>query len=116
MNKNTRTLVIVESPAKCKTIESYLGPGYKVIASFGHLRNIVSLSDINIENNFETNYSLIQEPLKLKQVDKIREEISNSNDVIIATDNDREGEAIGWHICELFGLSVTDTKRIISKK
>lgn len=113
MNKNTRTLVIVESPAKCKTIESYLGPGYKVIASFGHLRNIVSLTDINIENNFETNYSLIQEPLKLKQVDKIREEISNSNDVIIATDNDREGEAIGWHICELFGLSVTDTKRII---
>lgn len=107
------SLVIVESPAKCKKIESYLGPGYKVIASFGHLRNISGLESIDINNNFNTKYSVINEDLKLKQIEKIRSEISKSDDVIIATDDDREGEAIGWHICELFGLSITNTKRII---
>ena len=107
------TLVIVESPAKCKKIESYLGPGYKVIASFGHLRNISGLQDIDIHNNFNTKYSIIQEDLKLKQIEKIRSEIAKAADVIIATDDDREGEAIGWHICDLFGLSISTTKRII---
>ena len=107
------SLVIVESPAKCKKIESYLGPGYKVIASFGHLRNISGLEAIDINNNFNTKYSVINEDLKLKQIEKIRSEIAKSDDVIIATDDDREGEAIGWHICDLFGLSITNTKRII---
>jgi DNA topoisomerase-1 len=107
------SLVIVESPAKCKKIESYLGPGYKVIASFGHLRNISGLEAIDIENNFQTKYSIIQEDLKLKQIEKIRSEISKSSEVIIATDDDREGEAIGWHICDLFGLPIATTKRII---
>lgn len=107
------TLVIVESPAKCKKIEQFLGPGYKVIASFGHLRTIDGLNAIDTKNKFLTNYSIIQEPLKLKQIEKIRNEISNSDDVIIATDDDREGESIGWHICDLFGLSVEHTKRII---
>jgi len=107
------SLVIVESPAKCKKIEDYLGPGYKVIASFGHLRNISKLQDIEVHNNFNTTYSVIQENIKLKQIEKIRSEIVKADDVIIATDDDREGEAIGWHICELFGLSITNTKRII---
>ncbi len=107
------SLVIVESPAKCKKIESYLGPGYKVIASFGHLRNISGLESIDVDNNFETKYSIINEDLKLKQIEKIRSEIAKSDDVIIATDDDREGEAIGWHICDLFGLSLANTKRII---
>jgi DNA topoisomerase-1 len=107
------SLVIVESPAKCKKIESYLGPGYKVIASFGHLRNISNLEDIDIENNFNTKYSVINEELKLKQIEKIQNEINKADDVIIATDDDREGESIGWHICELFNLCVTNTKRII---
>jgi DNA topoisomerase-1 len=107
------SLVIVESPAKCKKIESYLGPGYKVIASFGHLRNISGLEAIDINNNFNTKYAVINEDLKLKQIEKIRSEITKSSDVIIATDDDREGEAIGWHICDLFGLSITNTKRII---
>ena len=107
------SLVIVESPAKCKKIESYLGPGYKVIASFGHLRNISGLEAIDINNNFNTKYSVINEDLKLKQIEKIRSEIANSSDVIIATDDDREGEAIGWHICDLFNLSIANTKRII---
>jgi DNA topoisomerase-1 len=107
------SLVIVESPAKCKKIESYLGPGYKVIASFGHLRNISGLEAIDINNQFLTKYSIINEDLKLKQIEKIRSEIAKASEVIIATDDDREGEAIGWHICELFGLSITNTKRII---
>ena len=107
------SLVIVESPAKCKKIEDYLGPGYKVIASFGHLRNISKLQDIDVHNNFNTTYSVIQENIKLKQIEKIRSEIAKADDVIIATDDDREGEAIGWHICELFSLSITNTKRII---
>ena len=107
------SLVIVESPAKCKKIESYLGPGYKVIASFGHLRTISGLESIDINNNFNTKYSVINEDLKLKQIEKIRSEIFKADDVIIATDDDREGEAIGWHICDLFGLSITNTKRII---
>ena len=66
------SLVIVESPAKCKKIETYLGPGYKVIASFGHLRTISGLKSIDINNNFFTNYSIIQEEIKLKQIEKIR--------------------------------------------
>lgn len=109
----TTSLVIVESPAKCKKIEMYLGAGYKVIASYGHLRNIAKLEDININNNFLTTFSIIQEELKLKQIEKIRIEIQKADDVIIATDDDREGEAIGWHICDLFGLSIQNTKRII---
>ena len=109
----TNSLVIVESPAKCKKIENYLGPGYKVIASFGHLRSISGLESIDIKNGFTTTYSVIQEPLKLKQIEKIRAEILKADDVIIATDDDREGEAIGWHICDLFGLSINNTKRII---
>lgn len=109
----TNSLVIVESPAKCKKIENYLGPGYKVIASFGHLRTITGLESIDVKNGFNTTYSIIQEPLKLKQIEKIRSEILKADDVIIATDDDREGEAIGWHICQLYGLSITNTKRII---
>ena len=66
------SLVIVESPAKCGKIESYLGPGYKVIASFGHLRTIANLQDIDVNNHFNTKYSIIQEELKLKQIEKIR--------------------------------------------
>jgi len=107
------SLVIVESPAKCKKIESYLGGGYKVIASFGHLRTISGLDSIDTNNNYKTKYSVIDEPLKLKQIEKIRAEISNCDEVILATDDDREGEAIAWHICDLFGLSITNTKRII---
>jgi DNA topoisomerase-1 len=109
----TTSLVIVESPAKCKKIEMYLGAGYKVIASYGHLRTIANLEDIDINNHFLTTFTIIQDDLKLKQIEKIRTEIQKADDVIIATDDDREGEAIGWHICDLFGLSVTNTKRII---
>ena len=110
---NLNILVMVESPAKCQAIESYLGPGYKVMASYGHLRSIDKLESINISHGFATTYSVLQEPIKLKQIEKIRQAISNASEVILATDDDREGESIAWHICDLFGLSVTQTKRII---
>jgi DNA topoisomerase-1 len=109
----TQSLVIVESPAKCKKIESYLGPGYKVIASYGHFRTISGLDAIDIANGFTPKYSIIQEELKLKQIERIRAEIAKSTDVILATDDDREGEAISWHICDLFSLPIKTTKRII---
>jgi DNA topoisomerase-1 len=112
-NTSINIVVIVESPAKCNKIEGYLGPGYKVFASFGHLRTLDGLKSIDIENKFKPNYTLIQEPIKLKQIEKLRSEIAKADEVIIATDSDREGEAIAWHICDLFSLSIKTTKRII---
>ncbi len=109
----TKSLVIVESPSKCKKIEEYLGPGYKCVASFGHLRELKTLENIDINNNFKVTYENIDTALKQKQIKLLRSEINIAYEVIIATDNDREGEAIGWHICELFNLSVDKTKRII---
>lgn len=109
--KPTTTLIIVESPAKCKTIESYLGPGYKCIASFGHFRELASLNNIDIKNGFSLKYSIIEG--KQKQVDLISKLVKTSEDVILATDDDREGEAIAWHICDYFKLNVAITKRII---
>jgi len=108
----TTTLVIVESPAKCKKIEEYLGPGYKCLASFGHLRELSSLTHINIENNFEPTYNIIDNTIKKKQIEILRKEIKNANELILASDDDREGEAIAWHICQLFKLDITKTKRI----
>lgn len=110
--KTVTTLVIVESPAKCKKIESYLGPGYKCIASFGHLREISSLNNINIQENFTPTYTIIENNLKKKQVELLKKEIQQANEVIIASDSDREGEAIGYSIIELFKLPKT-IKRIV---
>lgn len=109
----TNCLVIVESPAKCAKIEGYLGPGYKVIASYGHLRELSSLKNIDIEQHgFKPIYTIIDNSLKKKQIEIIRKEINNADDVILASDDDREGEAIAWHICDMFKLDVEKTKRI----
>jgi DNA topoisomerase-1 len=108
----TTTLLIVESPAKCKKIEEYLGPGYKCLASFGHLRELPSLSNIKIEDNFKPTYQIINNALKKKQIEVLKKAIKNADDVIIATDNDREGEGIAFHLLELFKLPLT-TKRIV---
>jgi len=108
----TTTLVIVESPAKCKKIEEYLGPGYKCLATYGHLRELPSLKNIDIENNFTPTYTVIENALKKKQVELLRKEIKKAGEVILATDGDREGEAIAMHVCELFKLNIERTKRI----
>ena len=107
--KFSKTLVIVESPTKCKKIEEYLGCGYKVVATCGHLRELTSLSQINMET-FHVNYSNIEK--KKTQIQMIKKEIIAAEEVILATDDDREGEAIAWHICDIFSLSLEETKRI----
>jgi DNA topoisomerase I len=103
-------LVIVESNAKCKKIESFLGKGYKVVASFGHIRGITDgLKSIDVGNNYRPTYNIL--PTKKKYVANLRKAIKSSSEVILATDDDREGEAIAWHICKHFNLPLT-TKRI----
>ncbi len=105
------SLVIVESPAKCDKIEKYLGPGYKCIASYGHLQQLASLKDIDFNNYFKPNFRPLE--IKKQQINRIKGLINNCKEVILATDDDREGEGIAWHICSLFNLSFEDTKRII---
>ena len=100
-------LVIVESPSKCKTIEKYLGPGYKCVATCGHFRELKDLKSIQMKGETYTPiYSLIEGKLgALKQ-------IKSAKGILLATDNDREGEAIAWHICDYFNLPL-DTPRIL---
>ena len=105
-------LVIVESHAKCGKIEKFLGAGYKCCASFGHIREIANgLKGINMDNNFSPTFRLL--PGKMKYVNKLRREIQKAEEVILATDDDREGEAIAWHICQVFNLPISTTRRII---
>lgn len=104
-------LIIVESPAKCNKIESILGSGYKCISSFGHIRQLSGLKSIDIKNNFKPTFTNVEG--KNQQISKLRKMIKECNEVIIASDDDREGEAIGWHICDLFKLPIEHTKRMI---
>jgi len=108
----TTTLVIVESPAKCKKIEEYLGPGYKCIATYGHLRELSSLKNIDIENNFTPTYTIIDSTIKKKQIEILRKEIKNANEVILSLDGDREGEKISYCVAQIFKLDINKTKRI----
>lgn len=105
-------LVIVESPSKCSKIEHYLGPNYKCIASMGHLRQIKGLKSISTKDTFLPTFDIIEDKLShIKKMDKIIADFTIEN-IFLATDDDREGEAIAWHICDLFKLPLT-TKRII---
>ena len=109
-----KTLVIVESPAKCKKIESYLGEGYRCIASYGHIQgldNSLGMRCIDVENQFRPVY--VHLPEKQQQIQRLISECGRATEVILATDDDREGEAIAWHICKVCGLSVETTKRIL---
>ena len=104
-------LFIVESPAKCDKIEKYLGPGNKCIASYGHFRELNGLQSINIHKNFEPSFIISEN--KQSQVNKIRKCIKDAKEVYLASDDDREGEAIAWHICDYFNLPIGKTKRIV---
>jgi DNA topoisomerase I len=105
-------LVIVESKAKCKKIESWLGYGYKCVASFGHIRKFENgLKSIDIKNNFYPSYKL--DPSKARYTKILKDNIKKADEIILATDDDREGEAIAWHICKEFNLNIHTTKRII---
>ena len=97
MSKN---LVIVESPAKCKTIKKYLGKGFEVMASYGHVRDLVPKEGaVDTEHDFAMKYQLIER--NSKHVDSIVKAMKKSDALCLATDPDREGEAISWHLCEL---------------
>jgi len=113
MSKPIKYLLIVESSSKCGSIEAYLGPNYKCISCNGHIRAINDLKNIDIKNNFETIYSV--DPDKKSHVSKMLAVISlfPKENIILATDHDREGEAIAWHICEVFDLPVETTRRIL---
>ena len=108
-----RSLIIVESPAKCQKIESYLGKDkYICLASFGHIREIADgLKSIDVDHEFAIKFKIMSS--KHAQVAKLRAAIADASEVILATDDDREGEAIAWHLCQVFHLSVATTKRII---
>lgn len=113
MSKN---LVIVESPAKAKTIEKYLGKDFTVLSSIGHIRSIVKKTKdgtppIDVKNGFKTIYEV--DPEKRKVITELKKAVKTADDVWLATDEDREGEAIAWHLCEVLGLNVEKTKRIV---
>ena len=107
-----KNLVIVESPAKGKTIEKFLWPDYSVVASMGHIRDLPSKSlGIDIEKNFEPSYEVSKD--KSKTVSSLKKLSKSSSEVWLATDEDREWEAIWWHLCNALGLDVKKTKRIV---
>lgn len=114
MSKNN--LVIVESPAKAKTIEKYLGSDFTVLSSVGHIRSIAKkvkggAEPIDVKNGFETIYEV--DPEKRKVITELKKAVKTAETVWLATDEDREGEAIAWHLCEVLGLDPKKTNRIV---
>ncbi len=110
--KKIKSLVIVESPAKAKTIEKILGKDFHVTSSVGHIRDLPKKEmSIDIKNGFLPNYEI--SPEKKKTVSELKKLVKDSETVWLATDEDREGEAIAWHLCEALNLDYTKTKRIV---
>ncbi|MCI6508072.1 MAG: type I DNA topoisomerase [Bacilli bacterium] len=108
-------LLIVESPAKCKTIAGYLGEEYKVDSSLGHIRDLKIKGKggfgVDIENNFQPEYSILQD--KMEVVKQLKIDSENAEHVYLATDPDREGEAISWHLSQVLGLPDKKVSRIV---
>jgi len=107
-----KNLVIVESPAKAKTIEKILGQDFEVKSCFGHIRDLEKDDmGIDIQNNFKPKYAVPED--KEKIVKELKKLAKDTDEVWLATDEDREGEAISWHLCEVLGLDPHTTKRIV---
>jgi DNA topoisomerase-1 len=105
-------LVIVESPAKAKTIEKFLGKDFRVVSSFGHIRDLAKKNlGIDVANNFTPVYEVPKE--KAKVVSELRKAASDSKNIWIASDEDREGEAIAWHLASVLKLDLSTTRRIV---
>ena len=105
-------LVIVESPAKAKTIEKYLGRNYKVMASVGHIRDLPkSKMGIDFENNYEPHYISIRG--KGDVIKSLKAAAKKAQKVYLASDPDREGEAIAWHLAYLLGLDLKEKNRVV---
>ncbi|MBN1142201.1 MAG: toprim domain-containing protein, partial [Deltaproteobacteria bacterium] len=104
-----KSLVIVESPAKAKTIEKFLGKGYKVLASYGHVRALPSRKgSVDVARDFEPRYEIL--PKSKNCLEQIRKESERSDELILATDPDREGEAIAWHLLEALEIPEQQSK------
>ena len=110
-----KNLVIVESPAKCKTIEKYLGSDYKVVSSKGHIRDLATTGKfglgVDVENDFKPNYVIIKG--KTKDVNNLKKEVNSADTVYLATDPDREGETISWHIYDEIKIPDEKYKRVV---
>ena len=112
MSKN---LVIVESPAKAKTIEKFLGKDFKVVSSNGHISDLPSSElGINVDENYKPKYIISKE--KKDIVKRLKSEVKNVETVWLASDEDREGEAIAWHLQESLNLNEEKTKRIVFRE
>jgi len=107
----SENLVIVESPAKAKTIEKFLGDGFLVLSSYGHIRDLPRKNAIDIANNFETTYEISDD--KKKVIAELRKAVKKASMVWLASDEDREGEAIAWHLEEALGLDEDSSRRIV---
>ena len=106
-----KNLVIVESPAKAKTINKFLGKDYKIVASYGHIRDLPAKSlGVKIEEDFKPTYSIM--PDKKELVKKLKAEAEKYETIYLATDPDREGEAISWHLAHILKLDSSDNCRI----
>ena len=105
-----KTLIIVESPTKAKTLQSFLGPNFDIQSSFGHVRDLPAKElAIDVDNNFEPKYVIVQKAKK--NITTLKEKVKKSDETILATDEDREGEAIAWHLTE--ALKLKNSKRIV---
>ena len=112
MVKNNRALVIVESPAKVKTIKKYLGPEFEVMASMGHVRDLPAKGmNVDLENRFEPTYDIM--PGKRRTVSGLKATAKKCSRLYLATDLDREGEAIAWHLSEILGVPKENTYRVV---
>src|SRR5918992_1391538 len=97
-----KALVVVESPAKAKTINKYLGRDFKVVASMGHVRDLPkSKLGVDVDDGFEPEYEVI--PSRTKVVRELKDAAKSASNIYVATDPDREGEAIGWHLAKELG-------------
>ena len=107
-----KNLLIVESPAKAKTIEKILGKDFEVVSSFGHIRDLAKGDNgVDIENGFLPNYIISED--KHKVVNALKAKAKKADEVWLASDEDREGESISWHLAEVLGLDPASTKRIV---
>src|SRR5680860_1893320 len=112
----SNNLVIVESPANAATIKKYLGSDFTVLSSIGHIRSIVKKTSdgtppIDVKNGYKTSYEVDSE--KRKIISQLKKAVASADTVWLATDEDREGEAIAWHLCEVLKLDTKTTKRIV---
>jgi len=107
-----KKIMIVESPAKARTIKKYLGSDFEVKSSFGHIRDLKKNElSVDIEHGFKPHYEIL--PEKRKVVNELKHAVKQADEVWLATDEDREGEAISWHLCEVLGLDIERTPRIV---